>query len=83
MSFRVFPADAADTPSYVKDTLGELEDRRPAYVFMEKVFLQKDLPGSYQVDNARLLVLIAYVRNHYQPVEEGRYLVAMKRKGGS
>jgi hypothetical protein len=80
MTFRTFPADAAEIPSFQSDTISELEGRRPMYVFMEKVFLQDQLPASYEEYNARLLAIIAYVRAHYQPVEQGKYLVAMKRK---
>jgi len=80
MTFRIFPSDAAHTPAYLGDTIGALEDRRPEYVFMEKVFLQDSLPPSYRENNARVLAVIVYVKSHYQPFSNGRYLIAMKRK---
>ena len=82
MTFRTFPpfADAPRTPDFLSDTIKEFEDRRPEYVFMEKVFLQDTFPAVYQEDNARVLAVVDYVRSHYQPFEQGQYLVAMKRK---
>jgi len=79
MSFRIFPWGLASTPSYLTDTIDELKEGRPLYVFMEKVFLEDNLPSSYQETNAGLLSIIAYVRAHYHVSQEGKYLVAMKR----
>jgi hypothetical protein len=83
MTFRTLPpfADAPRTPDFLSDTIGEFEERRPEYVFMEKVFLQDHLPASYVEGNARILAVVDYVKSHYQPVEQGQYLVAMKRVG--
>jgi len=81
MSFRNFPSDAAHLPSFQSDTISELEEYRPLYVFMEKVFLQNALPASYQENDPRVLAVITYVKTHYHPLQEGQYLVAMQRKG--
>jgi Holliday junction resolvasome RuvABC endonuclease subunit len=82
MSFRSLPAfaDAPRTPDFLSDTFKEFEERRPQYVFMEKVFLQDQVPASYQEGNARVLAVVDYVKSHYQPFEFGQYLVALKRK---
>ena len=45
----------------------------------KRVFLQDNLPSSYREDNARVLAVIDYIKSHYQPFEQGQYLVAMKR----
>lgn len=84
MTFRSFPTDAAHTPVFLEDTVGAIAKRRPKYVFMEKVFLQRSLPASYYEGNdrrlTRVMEVVDYVWAHYQPVEQGKYLVAMKRK---
>jgi len=80
MTFRVWPGDAARIPSYESDTINELQDRRPTYVFMEKIFMQDSLPVSYQDNNSRVLDIIAYVKAHYQVFEQGKYLIALKRR---
>ena len=86
MTFRGFPSDAAHTSSFLADTLGELEKRRPEYVFMENIFMQDALPSSYyNSDNRRLervMTIIAYIKSRYQPFKHGEYLIAMKRKSG-
>lgn len=80
MTFRAFPGDAAHTPAYLPDTFRALDERRPEYVFMEKIFLQDTIPASYRENKFRVLAVIAYIKAHYQPFEQGQYLVAMKRK---
>jgi hypothetical protein len=80
MTFRTFPVELVQVPTFVSDTISEIEDRRPLYIFMEKIFLQDSLPPSYKEDKGRVLAIIAYVREHYQPFQEGKYLIVMKRK---
>jgi len=79
MTFRIFPSDAAHIPSFQKDIINEIRERRPMYVFMEKVFLQDPLPPSYQEDYDRELAVINYIKAHYRPYQNGLYLVALKR----
>ena len=80
MTFRTIPNDAAHIPTFVNDTIGSIEQRQPSYIFMEKVFLQDTWPSSYQDTRSRLVPITIYVRAHYQPFEQGKYLIAMKRK---
>jgi len=80
MTFRAFPTDAAHLLSFESDTINEIKDRRPLYVFMEKIFLQNTLPPSYPEKYDRVLAILNFVKDHYQPFEQGKYLVAMKRK---
>ncbi len=79
MRVRYFPADAAHSPSFLADTLRQLEDKKPAYVFIENVFLQEIIPASYRESNANILTIIAYIRQNYTPFKRGQYLTAMKR----
>ncbi len=80
MRLRAYPADAAHSPNFLRDTLQQLQDARPEYVFMERVFLQDKLPASYAEGNAHIVAIAAYVRTHYVAYQTGTYLVAMKRK---
>ncbi len=83
MTFRSFPSDAAHSLNYLDNTIKALEDRKPDYVFMERIFLQNTLPASYYDHGnrrlTRVLSIIDYIRAHYQPYATGQYLVAMKR----
>ncbi len=79
MTFRIFPSDAAHIPSYQSDSIDEMQQRRPTYVFMEKVFLQDPLPPSYQEDYDKVLAVVNYIKAHYRPYQNGQYLAALKR----
>jgi hypothetical protein len=81
MTFRIFPSDAAHIPSFQSDIIDEIQKRRPLYVFMEKVFMQDPPPPSYQEDYDRVLAVVNYIKAHYQPYQDGQYLVALKRIG--
>ncbi len=80
MRVRYFPADAAHSPSFLKDTIAQLADQRPTYVFIENVFLQDVYPASYKESNANILTIVSYIRQNYAPYAQGQYLTAMKRK---
>jgi len=81
MTFRTLPPFAAGPiiPDFASTTLKELEDRRPEYVFMEKVFLENVVPESYRELNERVLVVVDYVKTHYRAFKAGQYIMAMKR----
>jgi hypothetical protein len=81
MTFRTYPKVGDWVTSFESDTIKDLEARRPLYIFMEKVFLQDSWPVSYQDTRKKVIAVIAYVRGHYEPFLQGKYLVVMKRKG--
>jgi len=81
MRVRYFPADAAHSPNFLSDTLKQLQQHPPRYIFMEKVFLQRTVPASYNESNANVMALLKFIWEHYQPQEQMQYLVAMKNKG--
>ncbi len=60
--------------------ISRLETRKPAYVFMEKIFLNRQVPAAYLHDSQDLVMLLNYIWSRYEPAEYGEYLVAMKRK---
>jgi len=61
-------------------TTGSLEQRKPQYLFMERIFLNNKVPASYFYDIPGMIDLLEYVDEHYEPIDTGFYLVAMKRK---
>lgn len=80
MRMRAWPGDSAHSPNFLKDTLRQLEVSRPPYIFVEKVFIQDKIPESYAQSNPNIFALVNYIRSHYTPAAQGRYLAAMKRK---
>jgi len=77
---RIFPAEQVHSAAYLKKTMRQLQEEKPAYIFMEKIFLTDRLPAAYEDDVPRLIKVIDYVRSFYTPYKYGKYLVAMKRK---
>ena len=61
-------------------TLDQLEAQKPEYIFMERIFLTPQVPQNYFYEYDDLITLLRYVLSKYEPVEIGKYLVAMKRK---
>jgi hypothetical protein len=79
MHMRIFPLEGVHSAAYLKKTMGQLEDTKPPYVFMERIFLVNQVPAGYLDDVPRLLTVINYVRTYYKPYAYGKYLVAMKK----
>ena len=65
--------------AYLKKTMRQLVEGNPKFIFMERLFLEDQVPQAYKDDYPRLLVMISYIRKHYTPFAYGQYLVAMKR----
>ncbi len=64
----------------LQNVLDQLETQKPPYIFMERIFLTPQVPQAYFYEFDDLIVLLRYVLSNYEPVEIGKYLVAMKRK---
>jgi hypothetical protein len=64
----------------VQKVLDQLEAQKPTYIFMERIFLTPQVPQAYFDDFPDLIILLRYVLSNYEPVEIGKFLVAMKRK---
>ncbi len=80
MRARIFPFSSLLSTHRLNKTLNELDNARPAYLFMEKILLAEAVPSSYAYLYPELLEILRYVHQHYEPYQEGRYLIAMKRK---
>ena len=74
----------AETFIFIKDdlklTLDRLALEKPEYIFMERVYLNRDWPKRYYLDLEPLLPVLNYIYAHYEPYKNGYFLVAMKRK---
>jgi hypothetical protein len=78
MSVRGWATDAAHSPRFLEDTLGQLKRSLPEYVFMENIFLIDQVPSSYVQSHANVLALVKYVRERYAPIQQGQNITALK-----
>ena len=83
MRMRDFPLTSLWTAGRLKVNLRQLEEQKPPYVFMERIFLNRPVPQAYLYDSPGLMDVLNYINDGYEPVAYGRYLVAMKRKGAT
>ncbi len=78
MRMRTFPNSTMYSLIHARRTLHQLQEAKPEYIFMEKVFLQA--PGFANFKDASLASVLNYVFENYSPDAQGQYLIAMKRK---
>jgi len=78
MRMRLFEVTHMWTFTALNNTIKQLEEKKPAYVFMERVYLTREIPRSFLYDMPAVCMLDNYVRQHYVPYAYGKYLVAMK-----
>jgi hypothetical protein len=64
----------------MRRTLGQLENEKPQYVFIEKKLFSGQLPVAYYQHYQALTILVRYLIQQYAPYDQGQYLVALKRK---
>lgn len=82
MKMRTFPVSSLYTNNHWERIQDQLEQSPEKFIFMEKIFLRDDVPAHYIYDRPGLMTLLTYIKRHYQPVANGMYLVAMKRRPG-
>lgn len=75
---RGLPTDNIDTKRLLNLTVQNLEDAKPAYVFVERS-LTRPLPSWFDVKEQPVAELLRYVKSKYQPYTEGQQLVVYKR----
>lgn len=81
MPMRNFVRTSIYTTDQLKKTINKIQTARPPYIFMEKIFLQRPVPDYFYGQYSSFMYLRDYVLSNYKPMEEGRYLVALKRNG--
>ena len=69
------------TMERVQKTLRQFEEEKPEYVFIETKLFAAEIPAIYYAHYQDLYLLVQYLREHYIPVAQGKYLLALKRKG--
>ena len=79
MKMRSFEVCSIYTTDQLARTINKFEGVKPPYVFMERIFMVKEVPRSFLFQYPSLIPLINYVRTHYTSVAQGEYLVALKR----
>jgi len=60
--------------------MDQLEAEKPEYVFIEQKLFRRHIPPQYFEVYQTLDTLVKYLGEHYEPVEDGQYLVALKRR---
>lgn len=80
MRMRNFVVTHLYTVDHLKKTLLQLEEQKPEYIFMERIFLNRSVPQAYLYDSPGLMEVLNYANDLYEPSAYGKYLVAMKRK---
>lgn len=67
-------------PKQLEKTVRQIETSRPKYIFMERIFLDRPKTELFYYYYSSFMYLTDYIQEHYTPVEEGKYLVALRRK---
>ncbi len=80
LRMRMFVVNSVYTTDQLKKTLDQLENAKPEYVFIEKIFLNKSIPQAYVHDSPGFIPVLDYVHRNYEPSAYGKYLAAMKRR---
>jgi hypothetical protein len=79
MRMRMFGFSILWSSDQLAQIMAQLEKSKPDYVFMEKVFLARQVPQTYLYLFPEELVILSYLDKNYKPYQFGKYLVALKR----
>lgn len=79
MRMRMFPFSIIWTTDRLAETIRQLERSKPAYVFMERILLARQVPQIYLYLFPEELRILEYLDKNYKPYQAGKYLVALKR----
>lgn len=81
MAMRMFVVACLYTTDQLKKTIEDMKAAGLQYVFVETIFLNRDVPQAYYYDSPAFMGLINHVLDNYEPVKKGKYLTALKFKG--
>jgi len=79
MRTRSFVTSTIFTKTQLAKMIDQLEQSKPKYVFMERIFLTPQVPMWYGYQFEDSIELIRYIEARYQPEQIGQFLVAMRR----
>lgn len=80
MDMRTLPVSSLYTAGHLEKTIAQLEGAKPEYIFMERIFLNREAPAEYFYNDPAFMEILKYVHTYYAQESAGKYLVAMKRK---
>jgi hypothetical protein len=80
MRARNFVNTSIYTTDQLQRVFTDLENKKPPYIFMEKIFFTTDVPRYFYDYYPSFMLLRDYVLRNYSKAEQGQYLVALKRK---
>ncbi len=80
MPVRTFGGWKLITPRLFQRMMDRLTGAEPRYVFIESRLINGNLPGIFYLHYTTLKECLDYLQMHYQPLQRGRYLVALERK---
>ena len=79
VSMQTYAMTSMYTSDYLKETIEQLENEKPQWIFVQRVYLDPAAENLSEYYFPALKEVLRYVRGHYTPFSEGEYLVAMKR----
>jgi len=74
-----FAGTNVDSQVRLDKTLAQITDQKPEYIFIEKRLLGQWPPELAQ-NYPGIILVLRFVIEHYQPVDQGVYLIAMRKK---
>ena len=78
MRMHAFAVPAIYTVDQIKRTIAQMESERPEYIFIERIYSKENTVFADSTNALQWLLL--YVHTHYDPVAQGRFLVALQRR---
>ncbi len=74
-----FAGTSVITQERLNKTMSQIAEQSPDYIFIEKRLLGQ-WPAEYVQHYPGIIIVLRYVMEHYNPQEQGTYLMAMRRK---
>ncbi len=68
------------TIDQLNNVLNKIAKDKPPHIFVERILLTRPLSQDFFYYYSSMLYLVDYVLQHYEPIEQGKYLVALRLK---
>lgn len=79
LQMRDFGGSKLVTVTQLRRVIAQIEREKPRYVFVERKFVNGQLPVVYFQHYQALREILVYLKQHYSISREGKYLVALQR----